>query len=477
MANPRELELSEDAMRSLVDEATRRIFEHLASLPTQPANGAPEPRALEALARSVIEPLPEHGEDANELLDRLFELVPKSFNTAGPGYLAYIPGGGLFHAAVADLIADAVNRYVGVWAAAPALSQIETTVGRWLADMIGFPKAAHGLLTTGGSMANLVALVTARRNLLPDDFLSARIYASDQVHHSVTKAAVLAGFPRSACVAIPTDADFAMRLPALAAAIDADRREGRTPFCVVASAGTTNTGAIDPLDSIADVAARERLWMHVDAAYGGFFLLTDDGKRRMRGIERADSVTLDPHKAMFLPYGNGALVVRDRETLRRAHSVAAEYLPDMQGDPELVDPCEVSPELSRDFRGLRLWLPLKMHGASVFRAALKEKLSLARLAADGVRRLAHVTMVAEPQLSVLAFRLDLPGLDNAANDARTKDWLAKINGRQRVMLTPTTLRGRFVIRICVLSFRTHEDRIAMALEDIEATHREVVGSS
>jgi aromatic-L-amino-acid/L-tryptophan decarboxylase len=221
------------------------------------------------------------------------------------------------------------------------------------------------------------------------------------------------------------------------------------------------------------VAARERLFLHVDAAYGGFFALTERGRVTLRGIERADSVTLDPHKSLFLPYGTGCLVVRDREALRRAHAVPATYLPPMQSDEGLIDFCELGPELSRDARGLRVWLPLAMHGAGVFRAALDEKLDLARWAADALRALPGLEVCAEPQLSLLAFRTRVAGASEAEMDARTRRLVAAVNEKQRVLLTGAVVRGRFVIRMCVLSFRTHRDRIEAAIDDVRASLAEL----
>ncbi len=213
----------------------------------------------------------------------------------------------------------------------------------------------------------------------------------------------------------------------------------------------------------------------MDAAYGGFFLLTEEGKRILRGIERADSIVLDPHKGLFLPYGTGAVLVRDGQALRRAHSLTADYMPGLQSDPDRVDFSQYSPELSRPFRGLRVWLPFKMAGAGAFRAQLEEKLALARQAADRLREMEGIEMVAEPQLSLLAFRLAPPGVAQEDLDGLNQRFLERINARQRVFLTGTRLRGRFALRICVLSFRTHQDRMDQAMEDIEAAKREVLG--
>jgi aromatic-L-amino-acid decarboxylase len=466
----RRLELSGEALRGLIAAATERIVAHIETLPEQPAadtEGGAE------LARSLAEPLPERGRPVEELLDLLFSrVIPKSFNTAGPGYLAYIPGGGLPHSAVASLIADATNRYVGVFAAAPGLVGIEANVVRWLCEMVGYAGGSSGVLTSGGSLSNFSALVTARRERLPENFLSATLYASDQSHHSVAKAAMLAGFPERSVREIATDEAFRIRTDALEEQIQRDRAEGLTPFLLVGNAGTTNTGAVDDLAALAAVCRRERLWFHVDAAYGGFFVLTERGRRALSGIGEADSIALDPHKGLFLPYGTGALLVRDGAALKRAHALSADYMPTMQEDPDLPDFNQMSPELSRDWRGLRVWLPIAMHGIGPFRRNLDEKLDLTLRAAEELRTIPGIEILAEPQLSIVAFRLLRSGLDEDSLTRLNRDMLSRINGRSRVHLTATTLRGRFAIRICVLSFRTHWERMREGLEDIRAAAQE-----
>jgi aromatic-L-amino-acid/L-tryptophan decarboxylase len=454
-------------MRDMVAQAMDRVVPYLAALPEQRMHTMTGGKKL---ARWLREPLPEEGAPFDKLLTLLFSrVIPATLNTASPGYLAYIPGGGLFHAAVAELVTLSVNRYIGLFQAAPGLVQLEANVLAWFATMVGMPERSGGLLTTGGSMANLTALVTARRERLPPDFLRGIIYTSTEAHHSVRKAALIAGFPGANVREIATDSHFRMMPAALESAIAEDRAAGRTPFFLAAAAGTTNTGAVDDLESLASLAERERLWFHVDAAYGGFFLLTERGRAAMKGIASADSVTLDPHKSLFLPYGTGCLLVRDRESLRRAHAVAGSYMPPMQTEDDLVDFCELGPELSRDARGLRVWLPLKMHGARVFRAELDEKLDLARYAVEALRKIPGIEIVAEPELSLLAFRVRRPGLDDVESDALTRRVIAAVNERQRVFLTGAVVKGRYLIRMCVLSFRTHRDRVDMAIEDINAS--------
>lgn len=458
-------------MRRLVNQAMERIAAYVDSLPAQPSarvEGGAE------LARSLAEPLPTHGTSFEAILQLLFDrALPVSYNTAGPGYLAYIPGGGLLHTAVADLISDAVNRYVGVWLAAPGLVQLEANVVRWFCEMVGYPGTASGFLTSGGSLANFSAVVTARRELLPENFMQGTLYASDQAHYSIAKAAMLAGFPADSVRSVPSDPQFRIRIDLLEETITQDRQAGRTPFLVVGNAGSTNTGAVDDLQALADLSKREGLWFHVDAAYGGFFMLTERGRRVLRGIERADSMVLDPHKTLFLPYGTGSLLVRDPAPLRRAHGLSADYLPAMQEADDLVDFCQLSPELSRPARGLRVWLPIKLHGIEPFRRALDEKLDLAEWAAGELRTISGLEIVAEPQLSTVAFRLHRTGLSVAQLNALNRSLIDRVNARGRVYLTGTVLGERFTLRICVVSFRTHLDRMEQGLADIRAVVAEL----
>ncbi len=458
-------------MRRLVQGALERIVHHIETLPQQKA--ADVEGALE-LARSVREPMPEQGTSYDQLLDLIFDrLAPKSFNTAGPGYLAYIPGGGLFESALADFIGETVNRYVGVWLAAPGLAQIEANVVRWLCEIVKYPDGASGFLTSGGSLANFGAIVTARRALLPENFLAGTLYTTDQVHHSVQKAAMLAGFPASAVRLVPVDSEYRMRPDELEKLVEQDRKAGKTPFFVIGNAGTTNTGAVDDLSALADISSRQKLWLHVDGAYGGFFMLTERGRAVLRGIERSDSVTLDPHKGMFLPYGTGSLLVRDGAALERAHHAEADYLPTLPDAPDMVDFSKVSPELSRPFRGIRVWLPVKLHGIGTFRRNLDEKLDLTLWATAELRKIPGMEIVAEPQLSIVAFRLKRPGLDEEALNQLNRAFINGVNRRNRVHLSGTTLEGRFVLRICVLSFRTHMERMREGLDDVRAAAAEL----
>jgi aromatic-L-amino-acid decarboxylase len=460
-------------MRRLVEESMDRLVHHVESLPDQKLTYAETPGEI---ARSLVEPLPGEGRPLAELLDLLFDrAIPASYNAASPGYLGYVPGGGIFASAVGDLIAAATNRFTGMLAAAPGLGQLEVNVVRWFTEIVGFPDTTRGVLTSGGSLAAFSAVVTARRERLGEDFLSGTLYVSDQTHHTLGKAAVLAGFPAGNVRTVPSDDAFRIDVDALRRMISEDRRRGRTPFLVSGNAGTVHTGAVDPLHTLAGVARDEGLWFHVDGAYGAFFMLTEHGRRTLDGLSLADSLVLDPHKGLFIPYGTGALLVRDGAALRRAHTFEAGYLPEVQEDPDLVDFHLHSPELSRHARGLRVWLPLSLYGIGPWRDALDEKLRLARWMADALRELDPVRVVAEPELSLLAFRVEPTGWSAAETDRLNRRVLELVNRRNRVLLTGTTSGGRFLIRVCVLSVRTHRERLEMARDDVRSAISEALG--
>jgi aromatic-L-amino-acid decarboxylase len=467
------VEPGREEMLDLARAVTDRVVQHLSTLAAQPAS---DTEGADEVVRALDEPLPETGIPSDQLLERLFgRILVKGYNTAGPGMLSYVNGGGLFQAALADYVAAAVNPYVGYWHASPGCTEVENTVVRWFADMLGMPATAGGVLTSGGSMANFTALVTARILRLGEEFARGAIYVSDQVHHSVHKAAVLAGFPARGVRVVPTDDACRLRVDALEQAILQDRINGLEPFLIVATAGTTNTGSVDDLAQIAHVAARQRLWFHVDAAYGGFFAMTQRGRARLAGIERADSVTLDPHKSLFLPYGTGCILARHEDDLKRAHMIHSDYLDAVVegGDEEAAtNPADLSLELTREFRGLRVWLPMKLLGAASFRRYLDEKLDLARWAADQLRQMDDVEVLAEPQLSILAFRVAPRGRSGESLDRLNRRILDAINRRRRVHLSATCVHGCYAIRICVLCFRAHRENVEACLEDL----REAIGA-
>ena len=455
------LELSAEPLRRALDLATRFVREEIDSLEEQPSADV---EGAEDLARTFVEPLPTGPRSLESILARLRPAIRKSFNTAGPGYLAFIPGGGIMSAAIADFIAASTNRYVGVRPPAPALAQIEETAISWLAHIMGYPATAGGILTSGGSLSTLSAMVAARETKLAGDFSKGTLYISEETHYCVPKAAKVAGFQDWQIRRIRVDDRRRMDVEDLAHTVEADRMKGLKPFLIVANVGTTNTGAIDDIPRLLSIGRSLSMWVHADAAYGGFFRLARSGPGLMPRIEDCDSITLDPHKGMFLPYGTGCLLVRDPESLKRAHSMDAEYLHDVRAQ-ESFNFSDISPELSRDFRGLRIWLPLVLHGLDAFKEAIEEKLMLTGWAYEQLKHDPRFEILDPPQLSVIAFRLKG---DSTEADQRNEELQRRVNARGRVFLSSTRLDGRYVIRLCVLSFRTHMDRVRDAIEAIQA---------
>ena len=464
MNDPANLEFPPEAMRAMGHAVVDRAVAHLAGLADAPSNGNFD--GIEALCEALREPEPLDGSSLDALLDPLFEQwIPRSFGTPGPGYLAYIPGGGIYPAALADFIADTANRYTGIWQAAPALVQLEANALDWMREWMQFPATARGVFTTGGSMAMFNAIAAAREQRLGTDIRSGVLYVSSQSHHSITKAARLAGIAHDRVRTIAVDADFRMRVDALQDAIDTDRATGLKPFMVFSTAGTTNTGAVDPIDAVADLCAREGLWHHVDGAYGAFFHMVPGLRPLLAGLPRADSLTLDPHKGLFLPYGTGALLVRDGEALRALHASDAGYLPTSQNT--FYDPAQYGPELSRGFPGLRVWLTMKLLGTDRYRAALAEKRALALWAADEISKIPGIVMDAAPQLSLFAFHLEHPSLPTLeAQNAATRALMERVTARGRVMVTGAQVGERYLGRVCVLSFRTRRAQMDACIEDM-----------
>lgn len=410
-------------------------------------------------------PIAEHGiplEAAIELLEQ--EVIRPGAHPASGGHLAYIPGGALYHAALGDYLAAVSNKYPAIFFNGPGPVRMENLLLRWVADLVGYPAGAGGNIASGGSLASLTAIATARdaHGLKAADFASAVVYLTGQAHHCLEKALHIAGLGEAQVRTIPIDERFRMRPEALEEAIAADRRQGLKPWLILAAAGTTDTGAVDPLDEIATIAERERCWFHVDAAYGGFFLLTDHGRSVMRGIERSDSVVLDPHKSLFLPWGSGVVMVRDARRLAATFSATGHYLQDAVADPGEISPADVSPELTKHFRALRMWLPLVLLGTRPFQAALDEKLLLARYFHQEIQALGFEAGP-PPDLSIATFRWAPPGLGLERINQMNQEIVDRVRRDGRIFLSSTLLDGRFTLRMAALSFRTHRRSIDLAL--------------
>lgn len=403
----------------------------------------------------------EEGRTIQAILDDL-DLAGQSgiFHPSG-GHMSYIPNAGLYSGALADFLAAGLNRYTGVATAAPGMSAIEHGVVDWMLSLFEMGDNAGGVLMSGGSLANFTGVVAARTAQLGDDFEKGVIYVSPNTHHSVAKSARLAGISDNRIREVAVDRDLKMRPDALMNAIGHDRKSGLKPFLVVGSAGTTDTGTVEPLDSLAEVASEQGMWLHVDAAYGGFFQLTERGKSTLAGISQADSVALDPHKGLSIPFGVGALLVREKAHLIDANRGRGAYLRDEDHYMGLQDISSLGPELSRPNRGLLVWLPLQLHGLAVFREALDTALDLAAYGYDRLTEINGIDAAWRPDLSIVAFRFD-------DDDIGREAW-ERINRDRRVHLSPTIVDARFVLRFAILNRRTTREHIDHAIDIIEKT--------
>ena len=421
-------------------------------------------RELRSLGKEPALHLDENAEVMTEgaWTDWLSHLINHGFNTAHPGFLAFIPGGGLVTSALADWFVKTSNRYGTAYFASPLLAELEYRVIQTFAAWVGYGEQSAGVLTTGGSLANFTAVVTARRAMLPEDFLDGVLYCSDQTHHSVMKAANLAGFSKRNIRVLPSDENFRLVPEALAERITQDRQQGMTPFMVIASAGTTNTGSIDPLVAMADICQNEGLWYHVDGAYGGAFVITEEGKEKLTGMERANSITLDPHKGLFLPYGTGCILVKDKETLFAAHEMRGDYMPDLDRERAHLDPFSLSVELSREHRGLKVALPFLLHGVQAFVDELDEKLALTKYLYQELEAHGDVELLNDPDLTTIAFRV------KGASEEQNRQVMDSINERGKVYLSGTILNDQFALRISILSHRTHREEIDSAISELRA---------
>jgi aromatic-L-amino-acid/L-tryptophan decarboxylase len=465
------LDLDYDTMRRLGHLVADTVAEHLSTLRQQPAYATLGPGDAHGL---VDRHAPAQGTDFEALLATLRDRVfPHAAREPHPGFIAYVPSCPTFPAVLGDWLATGFNFFAGVWPVAAGPNEIELVVLDWFRQWLGLPDGTSGLLTSGGSGANLTAMIAARHHVTQGDasrIARLTVYASDQVHSSVTRAAWLAGVPRENVRSLATDDEFRLRVDALRDALARDRAAGRIPLMVVASAGTTNTGSVDPLGDIATLCERERVWMHVDAAYGGFAILTDTGRRALAGIERADSITLDPHKWLFVPFECGCLLARDPHRLKAAFQIFPEYLADAQSGHEAVNFADYGEQLTRYSRALKVWISVRYFGTDAIRDAIDRGAMLARRLEQCVRETPRLEVVSPARFGIVCFRVRPDGVPEGPElDALNERVLARVVGEGRYFISSTRLRGAFALRACILGFRTAE-------EDIDGLVRSVAAS-
>ena len=409
-------------------------------------------------------PPPGRPREWSEVLEQLAgEVLAPTSRLAHPGYFAFIPASSTFPGALGDLIASALDIDVGSWMSAAGTSQLELTVLDWFKDWLGFPPTAAGVLVSGGSAANITALGCAREALLGP--MSDRVvaYAADQTHSSIARAARLLGFRPDQVRILPTDADHRMRADALMGTIDADIAAGLQPLIVAANAGATNTGAVDPLAELAAICRERGMWLHVDAAYGGFASLTARGRAALAGIELADSVTLDPHKWLYQPIECGCLLVREGGLLSDAFTINPDYLADYKS--EAVNFADLGLQLTRAARALKIWLSFNYYGADAFRAAIDRALDLALMAEAYVHESETLELLSPASLGIICFRRRFDGVADEHTLERLNGELVRaFEATGRGLLSSTRLHGTYAIRLCVMNHTSGPADVTGALQ-------------
>ncbi|MCZ2458969.1 MAG: aminotransferase class I/II-fold pyridoxal phosphate-dependent enzyme [Chitinophagales bacterium] len=449
------LEIPSQERKEMISDLSAFVENYISELNTQNIFSERKPGPLA---------ITDHPKSLSELLDLYRkEVTGTGINAASGKHLGYIPAGGIFTSAVADFIAAITNPYAGVYYASPGAAAIENEVLQWLKSVFNFPEDSVGNLTSGGSVSALIAFTAARdkHGIKNEKIKSSVVYLTEQVHHSAQKALRIIGLEDIVLRYVPLDDHHRMKTVELKRMIVEDIASGLNPFLVIGTAGTTDTGAVDDLDAIADIAEKYKLWYHVDAAYGGFFILTSK-KNLFKGIERADSVIMDPHKSMFVPYGLAAVLIKDKASALKSNYYTAHYMQDAAGEELIKSPANLSPELTRHFRGLRLWLPLQIHGQEPFIACLEEKLLLVKYFRAKLSELGF-QLGPEPDLSVSYFWYPF-GKDE---DEKNRQLMKQIHSDGDVYLSSSIVNGRFVIRMAILSFRTKKETIDRAVEMIK----------
>ena len=463
------LDFDAETMRHMGYRVVDTLVDYWQRLPELPLGKRPSP---EALAPLLSEPTPQTPQPFEAVLNAFLQTVlPNIVKVDHPRYFAFVPAPNDYVGVLADFLAAGMNIFVGTWMVGAGATQVERVVVRWLCDWFGMPESAGGLFVSGGSMANLVCLAAARQRY-PDALTRGRVYYSDQTHSCVARAWRILGLREEQLCVLPANEQFQIPLEALSAQIERDRAEGWLPFCVVANAGTTNTGAVDPLNALADLCEQEGLWLHADGAYGAAAILTEEGKQRLQGIHRLDSLAVDPHKWLYQPMMAGCAIVRDFERLREAFRILPPYLQDKEQGVQGIDLCDYGVELSRNFRALKLWMALKTHGVEAFRSAMEWNLHLARVAEQAIRSLPHWRLLSPATMGIVAFRYEPPELNAEQADALNRALVEAMLNDGFALVSSTRLRGRTALRMCTLNPRATEADVHATVQRLDEYARQ-----
>ncbi|HET6725076.1 MAG TPA: aminotransferase class I/II-fold pyridoxal phosphate-dependent enzyme [Gammaproteobacteria bacterium] len=464
------LTLDRDEMREFGYRVVDMIADHWADLADKPVA---QTRARGGVPKALAAPPPDGPAPLDSVLEELQRNVFSHIaHVNHPRFFAFVPSPANFVSVMGEALAAGYNVFNGTWLAASGAAQIELTVVDWLRRVCDFPEGAGGLFVSGGSMANIVALAVARHRRLDGPDSKARVYFSAQTHSSIERGLRLLGFADDQSVRLPVDADFRLDVGALTDRIRIDRAAGLEPFCVVANAGTTNTGAIDPLPELARLCRNENLWLHADGAFGAAAAVSGRGRQALAGLDQVDSLSIDPHKWLFQPFEIGCVLVRERHWLRDAFHVLPDYMQDTRAEEETINLGEYGPQLTRSFRALKLWMTLRIFGRDALAEAIERGFELAEQAEGLLREKANWEIVSPAQMAMVAFRYAPPDTAPEEADALNAEIVRRVSADGYAMLSSTRLNGRTALRLCTINPRTTDDDIAGTinrLDDIART--------
>jgi aromatic-L-amino-acid decarboxylase len=470
---PDRIQLPPEEMRRFGYRVIDLLVDHFSHLDREPA-GRKRPRAeLEAKLREPIPQEPGDPEALLQLLER--DVFSNILHVDHPRFFAFVPGPNNFVSTMADALSAGFNVFVGTWFGGSAAAQVELVTIDWLREICGMPETAGGLFVSGGSMANLTGLAAARHHRLEGRMEGAVAYTSDQTHSSVLRAFRVLGFAPEQVRVLPSDRAFRLSTQALREVVAADRAAGRRPFCVVANAGTTNTGAVDPLADLVGLCREQGLWLHVDGAFGAPAVLTGPGRALLEGLGEADSLSLDPHKWLFQSFETGCVLVREKHLLHDTFQIVPEYLRDTVGAEEEINFGNYGVQLTRSFRALKLWMSFKTFGLKAFREAIARGIHLAEVAEDELRRSPRWEVVTPATLGVVTFRYHPEGVEPEEVDALHGRMVGEMLEDGYAVATSTVLRGRPVLRLCTINPRTTEDEVRETVRRLEGIGERLAG--
>lgn len=456
------LTLSAQDMQRIAAQVCDLIVEHFVTVAESPVT---RPSSLQSLNEGLQEPIPRNATPVPQLLAQLkTHVFDNMTHLDHPRNFAFVPSPSNFISAMADAIASSFNVFCGGFLGPSGVAQIELVSIEWLRELFRFPQEAGGLFVSGGSMANMTGLAVARHVMLANNTANASVYFSDQTHSSVAKGLKILGFQPFQIRKIPSDRQFRLPLDILRERIAADRLQGMAPFCVVANAGTTNAGAVDPLIELSAFCKAEGLWLHVDGAYGGSAGITARGRQVLGGIELADSLSIDPHKWLFQPYEIGCVLIRNREHLKDTFKVSAEYLKIIEQSAEQINFCDYGVQLTRGFRALKLWLSIKAFGLDAFEAAINLGIENAEYVQSLLQTASCWEIITPAQLGVITFRYVAEGLDENELNALNNHIAEQIIMSGYALLSPTILGGKHILRMCTINPRTTRQDIRLTVE-------------